>query len=163
MAKQGNITKVLAFDQATAKTGYSVFQGENLLIEHGVIDLHKNKNTNERMMQMIIEIINIIQRVKPDAVVIEDVAMQSNAAALILLSRIQGAILGHCCIKDIRLMIIRPTEWRKLLGMKQGKGIKRPELKTEAKQYVLDRFGLQTTEDEADALCIGSAFYLTKE
>lgn len=151
--------KILAFDQATAVTGYAVFK-DGEFIKHGKISFKKMTETTERIRAMMLAINDMICQEAPDVVVIEDVAMQKNAGTLILLSRIQGSVLGYCYEHGITIMIIQPTEWRSILGMKQGKNVARPNLKAQAKQFVKDIFGLTVTEDEADAICIGNAVEL---
>lgn len=150
--------KILAFDQATSITGYSVFIDGNLTTT-GVIDLHKTKDTTVRIEMMMLNMIGLIKQISPDLVVIEDVAMQSNAGALVLLSRLQGGVMGHCYANSVALMIIKPTEWRKWCGFTQGR-VKRPELKKQAIAFALEHFGLTLAEDEADAACIGFAVTL---
>lgn len=45
-----------------------------------------------------------------------------------------------------------------MLGFKQGRNIKRAQLKAQAQKFVKDHYDIEVTEDEADAICIGLAF-----
>lgn len=145
--------KLLAFDQSTTKSGYAVYQ-DKCLANYGLIDYSK-ENGKEILMQKTI--CNMIEQISPDCVVIEDVALQTNPSVLILLSRLQGAIIQTCSKNNITCFIIKPTEWRKKLEFKQGKGVKRKDLKIQAKDLVLNHFDLTVTEDVAEAICIGLA------
>ena len=58
---------------------------------------------------------------------------------------------------EIGCVILKPTEWRKACGFKQGR-VKREQLKQQAIDFVKDVYHLQVTDDEADAICIGSAY-----
>ena len=97
--------KVLAFDQSTKISAYSYFIGGQY-IECSHIDLHKIKDTSERVRAMGVELCKIIKKYNPDKVIMEEVAQQSNALTLKLLARIQGVIIGFCAAHDIDTYII---------------------------------------------------------
>ncbi|MCM1062840.1 MAG: hypothetical protein NC452_21580 [Eubacterium sp.] len=152
----------MSIDQATVKTGIAVHCDGELTL-HDLIDLDKEKvDIPERIYVMVDRICGYIQRIKPDFVVFEDVAMQSNPSTLILLSRLQGAIIGYCRVNRIPYDILKPPNWRKALGFKQGQGIKRPQLKKQAVEYVKTIYGLSLSEDVCEAVCIGDAFLKIK-
>ena len=44
------------------------------------------------------------------------------------------------------------------MGFRQGAGIKRPELKKQAIEYVMKKYGLKLCEDICEAICLGDAF-----
>lgn len=148
---------VLAFDQATLRTGYALFE-KDYLAEYGLINLAtkemKQYNSDIRCRVMVQKICGVIKDKAPDIVVIEDVALQKNAKVLIQLSRIQGSIIGYCDANHIAVSIMKPTQWRKLCGISQGGKI-RSELKDESQNFVKENFNLMVKEDEADAICIG--------
>ena len=148
--------KVLAFDQSTKISAYSVFvDGE--YVESGCIDLHKMTDTPERVRAMGVELCKTIEKYQPEKVVLEEVAQQSNPLTLKLLARIQGVIIGFCAAHDIDTYIVEPSKWRSTLKFKQGSGVKRAELKAQAIKYVKDVYKLELTEDECEALCINEA------
>ena len=151
--------KILSFDQATKKTGYAVFL-DNSLQTYGLIDMSKYTVPEERFCRMCTQIAYFIKNVQPDFVVFEDVSMQSNIATAILLARLQGVIVGTCLDCKIMFDIYKPSSWRKVLCFDQGKGVKRESLKKQAKQYVFETFGVATTEDQSEAICIGWAHIL---
>ena len=150
------MSRILAFDQSTKLSAYSLWvDGE--YIESGYIDLHKIKDTSERVRAMGVELCNTIKKYNPDKVVIEEVAQQSNALTLKLLARIQGVIIGFCAAHNIDTYIIEPSKWRSILQFKIGAGIKREELKAQAIKYVKGTYGLDLGEDECESICIGVA------
>lgn len=148
--------KILSFDQSTKISAYSVFI-DGTYIECGAIDLHKMKDTSERVRAMGVELCNTIEKYNPNCCVIEEVAQQSNPLTLKLLARIQGVIIGFCAAHDIDTYIIEPSKWRSTLHFHQGAGIKREELKSQAIKYVKDVYGLAASEDECEAICINDA------
>lgn len=50
-----------------------------------------------------------------------------------------------------------------MLGFKQGRQVKRPELKQQAIDYVADHYGENVSSDEADAMCIATAALMRLE
>lgn len=148
--------KVLAFDQSTKISAYSVFV-DGIYVECSHIDLHKMKDTSERVRAMGVELCKIIKKYNPDKVVMEEVAQQSNALTLKLLARIQGIIIGFCAAHDIDTYIVEPSKWRSTLKFKQGSGVKRDELKAQAIKYVENVYNLELTEDECESICINDA------
>lgn len=146
--------KILAFDQALGKTGVCTLDGN--AVYHSLIDLSKTKDVLERSTMMRQMIQSRIKNNRPDLVVIEDVALQSSPKTLIQLAQLQGAIMGVCELNNIPYEIIKPSEWRKILGFKQGR-VKRAELKQQAIDYVKTYYGEDVSSDEADAMCIATA------
>lgn len=149
--------KVLAFDQSTKVTGHSLFV-DSEYVDSGVIDLSKNKDTVERSKQMAVDICKVITNNNPDVVIIEEVAMQSNAQTLKLLARIQGVAIGFCAAHNIPLHILEPSKWRSALDFKQGRAVKREELKKQSIDYVKEHFGFNNfSEDRCESICINVA------
>ena len=50
--------------------------------------------------------------------------------------------------------------WRKLVGIKTGRGIKRSALKAASVALVKDKFELDVNDDIADAINMGTAYWL---
>ena len=150
--------KILAFDQSTKVTGWSIFN-DGLYVTSGAIDLHLSKETTEkRSEKMAVEICRLIENNKPNVVVIEEVSMQSNAQTLKLLARIQGVAIGFCAAHNIPLHILEPTRWRSSLHFKQGPKVKRDELKAQSLNFVKKELGLNIkSEDENEACAINVA------
>lgn len=153
------MSRVLAFDQSTKISAYSLFIN-NEYVEVGVIDLHKMKDTSERVRAMGVELCKTIEKYNPEIVVMEEVAQQSNPKTLKLLARIQGIIIGFCAAHNIETYIIEPSKWRSALHLKQGAGIKRKELKAQSIEYVKEKYGLDVSEDECEAICINDAAHI---
>lgn len=148
--------RVLAFDQSTKISAYSLFvDGE--YVEYGCIDLHTIRDASERIRAMGVELGKVIAKYAPDKVVIEEVAQQSNPLTLKLLARIQGVIIGFCAAHNIDTYIIEPSKWRSALQFKVGAGVKREALKRQAIQYIKTKYNLELSEDSCEAICINEA------
>lgn len=150
------MSKVLSFDQSTKISSFCAWKNGQYL-EHGTIDLHKMKDTSERIRTMGVELFKVIKKYNPDIVVIEQTAQQSNILCMKLLVLIQGMIIGYCAAHDIETYIIEPSKWRSFCQFRQGPKVKRQELKDQAIQYVKEHYNLDLSEDECEAICIGEA------
>ena len=149
--------RVLAFDQSTRVTGYSIFDDSHY-VSSGVINLKDIEDTNERSKQMGLEICKLIENSKPNEIIIEEVAMQSNVDTLKKLARIQGMAIGFATAHDIPVHILEPTKWRSALNFKQGPKVARKELKQQSRDFVKNVLGLSIkSEDENEATAINEA------
>ena len=153
------VIKIIAYDQASSLSGVAVFEDDKL-IKYDLIDLHKDKNMEHRVCNMMKILGKYIIDNMPDYVIFEGVSLQTNVSTLLLLAQIQGAIMQTCVMNNIPFIVYKPTQWRKALKFNQGKNVKRPELKQQAKDYVYNKYGLKLKEDLCDAICIGEAFII---
>lgn len=147
--------RMLAIDSSTKKTAYAVFDNGEYK-ESKLIDLEKDKNMDSRFETMSLSLINALKEYKPDIVYIEEAVVVRNAQTQRFLTRLQGVIYGYCILNQCEFNAIRPTEWRKLVSIDQGKK-KREELKRESIKKVEEEFGLTVNDDEAEAILIGIA------
>ena len=149
--------KIIAFDQSTVKTGFAVMNGTDLE-KYGVIDLHKEEDHWIRSQEMFHQTARLIKDTKPKLVIIEGVALQTNPQVLMKLGQLQGHIMAAAWGRNIPVMIYLPTQWRKILGMTQGKGVKRADLKRQSIEFVQKCYPIEVTEDEAEAIAIALAY-----
>lgn len=149
----------LALDQSSTVTGFAVFS-DGAYRSHGKIDLRRYRDADERIQEMERSVFRLIDRVRPDAVVIEETVLQRSPATLRMLARLQGAVMGYCLAEKIPCETVYPSVWRKALCMRQGNGVRRDELKRQAMEYVREKYGITASSDEADAVCIGLAYHI---
>ena len=101
--------KVLGFDISTVATGWAVIE-DGTLIRRGIIcpvdelkDVYKTKKAAKEAMKdevdrfsyIVKRASEVIDRTKPDVLVVEDSFMKHNASVLRLLARLSGGVLGH--------------------------------------------------------------------
>lgn len=120
----------------------------------GVLSVNKDEDAIERLKLMYDEIVNLINRVKPDIVLIEDTQFQQNYSSFRTLSQLQGVIMAYLFEKDLPFYIIPSTAWKSCCGIK---GRARKEQKKNTQIFVKNTYNLNVSEDEADA--IGLATY----
>lgn len=151
------MSKVLSLDQSTRISGYCLFE-DGKYVESGVIDMSKSiLDTPARSFEMAKAIWKVINKYKPDRLVIEDTQQQNNVKTVIILARLQGMIIGYAEAHEIKVHILLPSAWRKALDYVQGPKVKRAELKQQSADYVQLKYGFDLSEDENEALCINEA------
>lgn len=150
--------RMLAFDQATQKTGVSYYE-DGALRYCGLLDCGSIKDTDERFREMTRLIMGKIDEYSPDIVVFEDTDSGARSPRVLrLLSQMQGVIIGKCVLLDIPYHIYKASEWRQRLHFQQGPKIKREELKKQALSWVSRHYNFDPQIDEAEAVCIGAAY-----
>lgn len=150
------ITKLITLDSSTNKTGIGYYN-DGTYAGHDFINCSDDKLMDSRFKSMSKSILKILDQFNPDILYLEEAVVVRNAQTQRFLIRLQGVIYGWCINNNCEFNTIRPTTWRKLLNFKQGKNIKREQLKEQSKEYVKNNYMLDTNDDVADALCIGSA------
>lgn len=100
---------------------------------------------------------DVLDKYKPDIIYVEEVYSALNAQTTKFLTRLQGVIYAWCLNNNCEFNTILPSQWRKQLCFEQSKGNKRKQLKEQSIKYVLDKYNMQVTDDEADSICIGDA------
>lgn len=145
------IIKILCLDQATKISGYSVFE-DNELVTYGTLEV-SDKNPIERMKLMSEKIIELISYICPNFIVFEDVQFQRNYATYQQLSQMQGVIMAHLFKLNIGFQIIEPSGWKSVCKIK---GRKREEQKKNTQIFVKNKYNVDASEDEADAIGIGT-------
>ena len=154
--------KVIGIDASTNKTGLAVFQNGNY-VEHTLIDLHKIKNSNERIPKMMIAICDYLSKYEVDKIIMEESMMTNNISTVKMLSSIAGAIMYYAASRNIEFQLDLPSAWRKRVGLTQGRSVKRDVLKAEAIAAVKQEYGMDLTDDECESILIArSGFDLPK-
>lgn len=148
--------KLLTIDSSTNKSGVAYFCNGKYKAHH-LLDCSKDKNIDSRFEDMSHKLWAIMDIYKPNIVYVEETVVLRNAQTQRFLTRLQGVIYAWCMNHGCEFNTIRPSSWRSAIGMKQGKNVKREQLKEQSVQYVLDHYGLNVGDDEADALCIADA------
>lgn len=147
--------KMVAIDASTNKTAISLFIN-GIYKDRKLIDLSHMENYEERFKCMAKTILDYLYKVDPYIIYVEDTAVLTNARTQRALTRLQGVIYSFCLFHDCEFNAIKPTEWRSLVGIKQGNK-KREDLKKLAVDYVKELLDIAVTDDEAESILIGIA------
>ncbi len=150
--KDKNKYRILALDQSTHLTGWSIYDND-ALIAYGVYDAKEIKQM-ERFNEVKEWLVSMITNWRPDFVGLEGIQYQSSAGVTTFeaLARLQG-ILMECCYENrLPFEVCHTATWRQACGVK---GKSRVEKKRSMKDLVKNWFDVSVSDDEADAIGIG--------
>ena len=147
--------KLLALDQASVITGYAIFE-EDRLVDYGKITLD-DEEIGPRLVVLRNTIKDMIDKNNITTVAFEDIQMQAsvgnNVKTFKVLANVYGIILELCEELNIKYKIVSSNTWKSTLKIK---GKNRTEQKKAAQSFVQERYNIKCTQDEADAICIGT-------
>lgn len=146
----------MALDQSSNISGVCVLDDQHITF-YGKINLSKNKDVPNRIKHMFLEIVKLIEKYKPDLLVVEAVQQQNSPKTSMMLSQLQGGLICYAYEHGISVVSPMPVQWRSILEFSQGRSIKREQLKQQSFDYVKSRFGIECSEDEAEAIAIACA------
>lgn len=149
------MAKILAFDQASRTSGYSVFDNGKL-ISYGKFT-YDDSDFGVRLYKIREKVKSLIEEHCPDEVIFEDIQLQANVGNNVdtfkKLAEVFGVIYELVTEKNIPNQAVLASVWKSTLGVK---GRDRAAQKANAQKYVLQEFGVKATQDECDAICIGA-------
>ena len=154
--------RVAGIDASTNKTGIAIFN-DGQYSEHTFIDLHKIKDSAERIPKMMIAICEYLAEHQVDKIIMEESMMTTNISTVKMLSNIAGAVMHYAASHKIEFQFDLPSAWRRRIGLTQGRSVKRDVLKAEAIKAVKQEYGMDLTDDESESILIArSGFDLPK-
>ncbi len=158
--KEKGITRILALDDATTTTGWSLFDNTTL-IKFGKISMGKI-DPIARMVGLRQWLLSIIELYQPDIVGIEDIQLQTyvgktgktegQVKMFKTLAQLQGILLATLYEIKVDYLIVHSAKWRAALSFHSKT---RSDLKREAQLMVESWYKVKPTQDEADAICMG--------
>lgn len=115
-------------------------------------------NSDKRIEDMCLLILHLLEKYKPDIIVIEKLNVSRNMVATRCLSKIIGVVYSYSILnRDVFYYEIQASQWRKQIGIQSSKR-KRDEYKKLSIEYVKNNFNKEVTDDESDAICAGIGY-----
>ena len=152
---------LLALDQASRTTGWSVFDDESNLVDSGTFTCNQ-EDFGKRLVDIVNAIWKLIETYKITEVAIEDIQLQSSVGNNVVtykkLAEVYGVLEEKLNEWNIPYQAVFSSTWKSSLGIK---GRTRAEQKKAAQAYVASTYDKKVSQDESDAICIGS--YIMKE
>ncbi|MCX7759801.1 MAG: crossover junction endodeoxyribonuclease RuvC [Hydrogenothermaceae bacterium] len=102
--------RLLSFDPSSSKTGYAVADLEDdrlSILETGILDLKKKR---EPLLYLYKELNRLLEKFKPDKVLLETPFYSINAQTLIKLGEVRGVVLLACQTFNIEVEEFTPAE-----------------------------------------------------
>lgn len=148
--------KLIAFDQSTTASGWCVMElGSGDIIDSGVILPNKNDETIDRITYTIKRCLNLVRTNEVAFVFIEGVQNQRNPVVFEVLAKLAGTLEIMLYESGYLVNVVKASEWRRRVGIKSRK---RADVKKEAIDMVKEIYGLEVSEDEAEAILFCRAF-----
>lgn len=150
--------RVLALDQATYITGWSIFD-DNKLVAYGKFETNLAEDI-ERYDAVKKWLNSMILNWQPDIVGLEGIQFQSTSngknvmgvTVFETLARLQGILMETCFEEKIQYVICPTNTWRAHCGVK---GKSRDDKKRNMQLLVKKWYDVSVSEDESDAIGIG--------
>ena len=144
--------RVLALDQASHITGYSIFDGPNL-ITYGTFEA-KETDEVKRFHEIKLWLISMIENWQCDIRGIEGIQFQQNMGVTTFqtLARLQGILMDLCVELNIPYVICPTNTWR---AHCEVKGKTRTDKKRSMQLLVKKWYDVTVSDDIADAVGIG--------
>lgn len=145
---------LIAFDQSTTATGWCVMEMDSSkIIAYGVIC--PLGPTNERIRETIKKCMTLCKKFEAAFVFIEGIQVQRSPKVYEVLAKLQGTL--EICLeeKGYIVNVVKATEWRKRVGIKNKK---RDLVKQEALDMVKAIYKIEPSEDECEAILFAKAF-----
>lgn len=148
------MANILALDQASKTSGYSVFK-DGKLFTYGKFTF-EDADLGERLCKIKNKILELISEYDIDELIFEDIQLQTNVQQNVqtfkILAEVYGLIDQLASELKIPHQSYLASSWKSQLGIK---GKDRAEQKRNAQKYVMNTYNVKCTQDEADAICIG--------
>lgn len=110
--------RILGIDPGTATTGYGFIDslnGENKVIEWGLIETSKDTKTEDRLNKIFEDTLVILKKFTPDVFVFEKIFFAANAKTVIAVGQAQGVMLLAASKTKIRIESYAPGTIKKLI------------------------------------------------
>ena len=150
--------KLLALDQSSRCSGWAIFDDEEL-IDSGTFTL-KSDDIGERLVDYKKHVEKLICDNDIEEVAFEDIQMQNqinNVQTFKVLAEIFGVTQEYLVEQGHSYHVVSSNTWKSQLNIK---GKQRAEQKKNAQIYVLEHYNKKVSQDESDAICIGSCVIL---
>lgn len=151
--KKKGTFRVLALDQATKITGYSIFDNKKL-IYYNIFKADESEKEIARDIQVKQWLVSMIENWKIDMVGLEGIQYEEKFGVTTFetLARLQGILMGTLHELNMPYKVCPTPTWRSHCGVK---GKTKIEKKRSMQLLVKKWFDVQITDDEADAIGIG--------
>lgn len=154
--------KLLALDQSSKTSGYAVFY-DNELKTYGHFTFDDD-DLGIRLYKIRNKVNQLIQTHDINEVAFEDIQLQNNVGNNVKTFKVLAEVFGiiYELLTELKISHkeILAATWKSTLNIK---GKNRVEQKRNAQNYVNTKYKIKATQDECDAICIGTHIILGKK
>ena len=146
---------LLSLDQSSRVTGWAFFS-EGKLVDSGTFTV-TGDDIGQRLVTIKSNVLKLIKKYEINEIIFEDIQMQgniiNNVQTFKILAEVFGVLWETFEELGIRNSAVLSTVWKSALGIK---GAQRAEQKRNAQTFVLNTYDKKVSQDESDAICIGT-------
>lgn len=155
------MANILALDQSSRVSGYAVFKN-NQLIMSGTFSV-TDDSIPSRLVKIRTKVKDLINQYNIDKIILEDIQLQTqtnNVTTYKALAEVLGVLEELSAELGIPHETIFSTSWKAGLNIK---GRDRATQKKNAQLFVSENYNLKVSQDESDAICIGTYYIKQKK
>lgn len=156
--KKIEVNRTLALDAATNLTGFAIYDDEKL-VGYGTLKAKSSTDPTARINEIKHLVMAGIDEWAPDFIGMEHIQLQTygpndlmRVETFRVLANLQGVLCDVFFEKGIPYQLTRSSQWRSYCGIVSQR---RDAQKKEAQAKVKLWYGIDCTDDEADAICLG--------
>lgn len=155
------MANILALDQSSRVSGYAVFQ-DNQLVASGTFTV-ADDTMSVRLVKIRNKVQDLITEYNIDKILLEDIQLQTqinNVTTYKALAEVLGVLEELSEELGIPHEMIFSSSWKS--GLNIG-GRDRATQKKNAQLFVSNLYSLKVSQDESDAICIGTYYIQQKK
>lgn len=149
-------TNILALDQASRTSGYAIFQ-EGKLVASGTFT-YDDSDFSLRLVKIRNKVLSLIEEYNITKILLEDIQLQgqtNNVTTYKALAEVLGVLEELARERNIPHELVHSQTWKSTLGIK---GRDRATQKRNAQAFITEVYGLKVSQDQSDAICIGTHY-----
>lgn len=155
--------RLLSIDSGIERTGFAVLNKEKSefkLLTSGLIKTSKSLSLEDRLIQIYDEVKSIINKFKPEIIILEQIFFFKNQKTIVKVAQAQGVVLLLAAQQKLQTAFLTPLQIKQTItgyGMADKKSIRK------MLQLTLKDVILSNQDDELDAIACGLAYcYLNR-
>lgn len=152
--------RILALDQSSRTSGYAIFI--NGILKDFNHFTFEDDDIGIRLLKIKNYVLNLIEKYQITELVIEDIQLQSNIANNVstfkVLAEVFGVLYELATELNLKFTAILAISWKSGLKIKSRQ---RQQQKQEAQQLVSTLYNIKATQDESDAICLGTYYLIS--
>ncbi|HXV63728.1 MAG TPA: crossover junction endodeoxyribonuclease RuvC [Vicinamibacteria bacterium] len=105
--------RILGIDPGSQVTGYGAIDSdgaEHRLVEHGVIRTRSGLRFPEKLRVVHDRLVEVVERARPDQVVVEDLFYASNVKSALRLGHVRGVVILAAVVRGLPVAEYAPLE-----------------------------------------------------
>jgi crossover junction endodeoxyribonuclease RuvC len=143
---------ILSIDSGIERTGYAIFKDKKYVIS-ALIKTSKTLVTEKRLNEIYSKLKNIIEKHKPDVVILEQLLFFKNQKTFIRVAQAQGIVMLLAAQNKIKIEFLTPLQIKQIVT-----GYGQADKKSVQKMIKLTTEIDIKQDDEADAVACGLAY-----